>query len=1150
LPVPLCTFWVGVLPHSLVRSVDGSVGERMWVVGRSFGVDFWRQERWAFAVVGLWCWSVGPGVSGEEVGVEFFERKIRPVLVERCYDCHSAGADKLRGGLQVDHLEHLLRGGESGAAVVVGDVGAGLLLASLRYDNPDLQMPPKSKLDDGVIGDFEKWIAAGAPWPEEGVPERELGVVRVDGSDAVMAPFDLGARVAEHWSWQPVERPWLPGVERGGWARDELDLFIQAGVEGAGLVLADDAAAEAWLRRVSYDLTGLPPSAGEVERFLAAKASDPGGRGAEEAVVDALLASPHYGERWARHWMDLARYAESCGHEFDYPIPHAFRYRDYLIEAFRTDVPYDQFLIEHLAGDLLGESARQAEDGSDASVVATGFWFFHEAVHAPTDVRLDESERVDNQIDVFAKSFLGLTVSCARCHDHKFDAISAADYYSLAGVLRSVRRQEVLLDPGGLLGAAAGRARDLAAEGDLLLAGAFGVVAGEEGVAGEKLASYLLAGQRVLGGGGVEEGGLVERVAGEQGLDAALLARWAEVLAGGETGERWHPLRAWRELVEAGGEGLERLAKEYRDIARDFVGARERGEVAADFRGGDPAGWTGTGLAFGEGPATGLRWAPGAGGNLVVPAEAFSTAGMPEGFAGVVRSPTFELGHEQVHLRLMAKGVTVRIVIDGYHMHHYNGLLFGGTIQRDVDTGGRFEWVTMRGSLDKYRGHRAWIELQVDEGGHLVLDEVIVSAHGMRSSPGVVGWEVLGIEGEVVGLVREELAGRYGRLFAAGLSGLRGGELGAGELEWINFLWREGLWEREGRLVALEAAHRGMEVPLAGRAQALLEGTPYDERVYVRGSHRVLGEEVKRRNLEAFGGQQLPREGSGRLELAQLLVAEDNPLVRRVIVNRLWHHLFGRGLVASVDDFGVMGQAPSHPELLDYLAVEFGEGGWSIKGMLRRLVLSRAYGMASEAHPDNDLARLAEIDPENVLLHRAPLRRLQAEAIRDGILAVSGRLDASVGGPSVPVHLTSFMGGRGRPGSSGPLDGDGRRSLYLAVSRNFLSPFLLAFDKPGPFNAMGRRSLSNVPAQALALMNDPFVLGQARGWAERMVAQEGWDDEERIQQLFLSAYARRATAAELGQILDFLGRAGGSRQEAWSELCHVLINKKEFIYLR
>jgi hypothetical protein len=325
-------------------------------------------------------------------------------------------------------------------------------------------------------------------------------------------------------------------------------------------------------------------------------------------------------------------------------------------------------------------------------------------------------------------------------------------------------------------------------------------------------------------------------------------------------------------------------------------------------------------------------------------------------------------------------------------------------------------------------------------------------------------------------------------------------------------------------------------------APALLDGTGVDEHVFVRGNPRTPGEVVPRRSLEALAGTDRIKHdrGSGRLELArQLTDPTRNPFVARVAVNRVWHHLFGRGLVASTDNFGVLGEPPTHPELLDYLATEFVRDGWSTKRLIRRLVLSSAYRMASTPDPDDEKA-----DPANQLLHHFRLKRLEGEAIRDAMLAVSGRLDRTVGGPPVPIHLTPFLDGRGRPKESGPLDGDGRRSLYLAVRRNFLSPMLLAFDTPIPFSTVGRRQVSNVPAQALILMNDPFVHQQAEAWAKRVMDMPAG---ERVREMYLSAFGRPQTDEESAACRAFIE---GKDATAWADLAHALFNVKEFVFLQ
>ena len=365
----------------------------------------------------------------------FFESKIRPVLSEKCYECHSSKSSKIKGGLRLDHIELILQGGDSGPAIVQGNPAESLLVQAIRYDDQDFHMPPKEKLPKQVVQDFERWIAEGATWPDESVP--------VLSSSKKRKSFNLEKRRNSHWCWQPITPPSIPVAESAK-KLHPIDQLIRAKLAYAGLLPSKPADKRTWLRRVTFDLTGLPPSLADIENFIADKSDD-----SFQTVVDRLLASPHYGEKWARHWMDLVRYAETCGHEFDYPLENPHEYRDYLIRAFNHDLPYDQLLTEHVAGDLISSPRIHPEKKFNESIIGTGYWYFHEAVHAPTDSKVDNADRMENQLDVFGKTFLGLTIGCARCHDHKFDAISEKDYYSLAAFMQGSNRQEYPLDEGG-----------------------------------------------------------------------------------------------------------------------------------------------------------------------------------------------------------------------------------------------------------------------------------------------------------------------------------------------------------------------------------------------------------------------------------------------------------------------------------------------------------------------------------------------------------------------------------------------------------------------------------------------------------------------------------------------------------------------------
>lgn len=1164
--------------------------------------------------------------------LQFFETRVRPVLAEHCYDCHSVGAKKVKGDLLLDHISFHEKGGDTGPATVAGKLDESLLIEAVRYKNIDLQMPPREKLSDTEIADLEEWVRRGAPWPDEPIPTANN-----------LETFDWKARRDSHWSWQPIQSVEPPAVNANDWPRLPMDRFVLSQLEKAGLTPSPETDRRTWLRRVSFDLTGLPPSLEEIDAFVA-DTSD----AAYEAVVDRLLASSAYGERWGRHWLDLMRYAESCGHEFDYTLEDAHQYRDYVIRAFNTNVPYNDLVREHVAGDLMESPRIDPQSGWNESLIGTGFWFLHEAVHAPTDVKKDEADRIDNQIDVFSKSFLGLTVACSRCHDHKFDAIPTKDYYALSGYLQSARMQRGMLDPGGKIAAAAKQLKPLRAaakpdsdalipwlmatqavrdyqpepvavdllepvtnapivfddfegdmskwtlEGDALTQqpaqGSIGNQQPVSGFLGKGLVNTFVKGDGPQGsatsqafpierrfinfyiGGGhhvektvlelLVDGAVVRSEVGRGPIDNELLTprswkvddligKQAQLRIADRSGGGWghilidhivfsdtadertlavvaiaeaesldkaklkefcetvdksaaaisHPLHAWHLLAKSDEltADFEKLKAKVKEGERPSIPAES---LLSDFEQGFGR-WHTTGEAFGERPIDGVA----------------SSRHLSTRFQGVLRSPTFTL-EEKVFFLIRAEKAQVRLIIDGYQMEVRNGLLFGGTSLKDLSTKGEWKWMSLGNSM--YNGHRAHLEFHDTNDGYVEIQTVSIANPPPPPYDPATRTLVQGAAPANLEALAQRLADALDR---GALTDLLGPA------------------KTDPAIAAIEKS-----IPNPVTCVAMAEGSGEDEFVFIRGSHKNLGELAPRQLLVAIAGEDQPTagDGSGRMELVDRMFAPENPFPARVMVNRLWHHLFARGIVPTVNDFGEMGLPPSHPQLLDFLAEDF-RSDWDIKRMLRMMVLSQTYRQDSK--PANPKAELA--DPENNLLHRMPIRRLQAEAIRDSVLAISGTLNPTMYGRPVGVHLTEFQQGRGRPGS-GPLDGAGRRSVYLSVRRNFMSSFMLTYDFPTPYSSTGRRTVSNVPAQALVMMNDPFVVAEAKRWAERLGSTP---IEARLETAYQQAFARPPTDAERQRATQFLEAEAGAKKltadhpTVWSALCHALMNVKEFIYL-
>ncbi len=452
------------------------------------------------------CVSTSP--LRAEDNSEFFESKVRPVLVQHCYSCHSAQAKKLRGGLRLDSRDAMLSGGDNGPAITPGQPDKSRLIEAITYKNVELQMPPRGKLPDAAITDLTTWVKMGAPWPQQSASVQ---------SSSTQSAFDLHERKRTHWAWQPIRPQNPPSVRDRNWPRDPLDRFILAKLEDKQLSPAKAADKRTLLRRLYFDLIGLPPSPEETEAFLHDTSLD-----AAEKAVDRLLSSPHFGERWGRHWLDLVRYAEARGHEFDYNIPNAYQYRDYVIRALNADVPYNQFVLEHLAGDLLTNPRLNPEQRFNESILATGFWFLGEEVHSPVDIRQDQADRFDNKVDVLSKAFLGLTVACARCHDHKFDAISAKDYYALFGFLQSSHYRLARFDSMEHNRRVAAELWELRRNGQRKIQKA---LADALRPGAERMSDYLLAAREAMLAHADSPSRLAE-ITNAHKLDGAVLGRW------------------------------------------------------------------------------------------------------------------------------------------------------------------------------------------------------------------------------------------------------------------------------------------------------------------------------------------------------------------------------------------------------------------------------------------------------------------------------------------------------------------------------------------------------------------------------------------------------------------------------------------------
>ncbi|HEY3900909.1 MAG TPA: PSD1 and planctomycete cytochrome C domain-containing protein [Chthoniobacter sp.] len=929
---------------------------------------------------------------------DFFNKKVLPVLKQRCYECHSHEAGKIKGGLAVDSRDGLRKGGDTGPAVVPQKLADSLLITAVHWEDADFQMPPKDKLPAAEVKLLEDWIKMGAPDPRT-------------------TPASVGDKTAiatkarDHWSFKPVQDTKPPEVKDKAWPRTPIDNFILTKLEAKSMKPSAPTDRATLIRRVTYDLTGLPPTPQEVRAFVEDKSPD-----AYARLVDRLLASPRYGERWARYWLDVARYADTTGEAGvggkDNRFVYAWTYRDYVIRAFNEDKPYDRFIVEQLAADRLIDK-KQTEP---RNLAALGFLTVGKRFTNPDD-------EIDDRIDATARAFLGLTVACARCHDHKFDPIPTEDYYSWHGIFSSTREPETeplietpkqtpeYQDYEKQIAAAQEKVTEYIDEqwelhfdehfpkmGQYLLA----IEEAKKGMGGLSVAAFY--GSR----------GLRSPIA--RNLDAYLrgnIAKPLNPLAKPVKPPKFDPIfEPWKEFVALPEADYPTKAPE---LAVKF---------AAQARPADATMPTAENAASATTTAT--------------PAPATTPVGKK---INPLVAKFFE-GDPPKSLKEVADRYD-KLFTDIQHQHHDE-----------------------REALLKAAGHWQPVEVKLTDPA---AEQIELLLYGPDSP-----------------ISRDQLVFRS--------------ELG------VNVY---GKMERQVALVNdIKLKH-----PAAPACALAVEDLPKprNSHVFVRGDRTKVGPEVPRRFLTLLGGKdsQPFTDGSGRLELAEDIASKSNPLTARVIANRVWMYHFGQGLVGTPSDFGLRGDAPSHPELLDYLATQLMENGWSLKKLHRLIVLSAAYQQRSD-----DVPKYHEIDPTNTLVWKMNRRRLDVEATRDTILAVAGSLDLKVGGR--PVEL---------------LGDEPRRTIYSTITRENVPGFLANFDFALPEMSSPMRNESVVPTQALFLMNSPFVIEQAQKMAALPEIARAATDDARVRQFYQRVFQHAPSKEDVGDALAFLRQQADIKPE-------------------
>ncbi len=1086
--------------------------------------------------------------AGDDSG--FFERKVRPLLVQQCGDCH--GVDEPEGGVTLTSISGIAEGGSRGVLLVPGKLKQSRLIQAVRYTTK-LKMPPEKKLSQQEISILEEWVRTGAKMPGDAVPTRS-------------GEFQFTDEDRRWWSFQPIRNFVPPDVNSEHRVRTPVDRFVLRKLEQNGLTLSPDADRRTFIRRVSFDLIGLPPTPEEVESFVADQRPD-----AFERLVDRLLASSHYGERWGRHWLDLARYADTNGGGFDYVYPNAWRYRDYVVDAFNADKQYDTFLVEQLAGDLLTPS----DDGITHTqrLAATGLLML-----APKGLGMQDKEQmildvVDDQIDVLGRSLIGLTLSCARCHDHKFDPIPTEDYYALAGIFRSTTSltntdknpsywPERPLELPAVTTARKKYQSRQAANKKAITAAKKKANAAVMAEARKRQADYIAAAARIRA--------TIER--------QTAIAHWAfDAADGSEVNSSIGPNG---ELANAGSpagprptriEGRTGGALQF-DGQKDIVAVKPKGidfGAATDFT---VSLWLRARRGYSPQTADSVLAAN-------YPSAMWFIALRPGSYNGIYLrhydgKRTVDIKPSKNQLSLLTDNAWHHVVFasdrNGKGTVYVDGKVVGEVPIASVSQAAQFhscKKFSIGAVTNQFRGELddvaiwnrllsvAEIQRLFTQSQDVATIEAARKTDSENRPADTFSYEDAAAQGLTPSILR-----RFVDLTAnADGDALQKLIKGAKTTPYVVGSDAEAFYSEsvKQQLTKLDTEARAIEqtrVPDPVMAMIAADAKQaIDLRVHIAGDPKNLGDVAPRGFPKIVGqGAGLPANAtatdntqSGRLELARWLTSPDHPLTARVFVNHIWKWHFGEGLVRTPDNFGRLGERPSHPELLDWLALRFIQNGWSPKDLHRQIVLSTTYRQSSRmrAVDANSLDPHA-FDSANRWLWRMNRRRLEGEALRDAMLAASGQLDRRIGGAvnKWKAKMFSVDDANNEVANYNTR----RRSIYLPVVRGAaLHEMLQLFDFGDPNSITARRGVTTVAPQALFLMNNPFVIGQAKGLANRLASRQDLDVAGRIQLGYQFTLSRSPTSAELERAANFLDRG---RPEDWQAFCQMLLCLNEFAH--